>query len=117
MKKAHNSKYTHYRMPSWIWRLPRRILNGEDKRFLAFVWWCGFHTCHCHNWFLALKFDCTKRNVRYRIAKLKKLKFISVGQPNNHLRTLYPRALKSPAAWLAARCDLKRVSSQFKARK
>ncbi len=107
----------HYRMPAWIWKLPPRILNGEDKRFLAFLWWSGFHTCFCHNRYLAEKFGCSKRNIRRRISKLNQLKFISIGQPNNYLRTLYPRPIKDPAAWFAAMMNLKRVSSQFRTRK
>lgn len=101
--------YKHYRMPAWIWSIPPRILNGEDKRFLSFVWWSGFQTCHCHNWWLQLKFHCSRRTVQYRIQKLKRLKLISIGQPNNHLRTLYPRALKDRVAWFAAMANLKRV--------
>lgn len=90
----------YYRMPAWIWKLPPSILNGEDKRFLAFIWWCGFHTCHCHNWYLALKFGFTKRTIQLRIAKLKKLHFISIGCPNSHMRTIFPRALKDHRQWL-----------------
>lgn len=101
--------YKHYRMPSWIWSLPPKILSGEDKRFLSFVWWSGFQTCHCHNWWLQLKFHCARRTVQYRIQKLKRLKFISIGQPNNHLRTLYPRALKDRMAWFAAMANLKPI--------
>ena len=106
--------YRHYRMPAWIWAIPPRILNGEDKRFLSFIWWSGFQTCHCHNWWLQLKFHCARRTVQYRIQKLKRLKLISIGQPNNHLRTLYPRALKNHTAWLAAMADLKRIGLPFK---
>jgi len=102
-------QYPHYRMPSWIWSIPPRILNGEDKRFLSFVWWSGFQTCHCHNWWLQLKFHCSRSTIQRRIKKLRKLKLISVGQPTNHLRTLYPRALKDRQAWFAAMADLKRV--------
>lgn len=104
-----SSNHKHYRMPSWIWAIPPRVLNGEDKRFLSFVWWSGFQTCHCHNWWLQRKFHCSRRTVQYRIQKLRKLKLISVGQPNNYLRTLYPRALKDLTAWFAAMANMKRV--------
>ncbi len=86
-------------MPAWIWKLPPRILNGEDKRFLAFIWWCGFDTCHCLNWYLQLKFGFSRRMIQYRIAKLKKLKFISIGCPGSWMRTIFPRALKDQTDW------------------
>ncbi len=104
-----SKNYKHYRMPAWIWAIPPKILNGNDKQFLSFIWWSGFQTCHCHNWWLQLKFHCSRRTVQYRIQKLKRLKLISIGQPNNHLRTLYPRALKDREAWFAAMMNLKRV--------
>jgi len=111
------SDYKHYRMPGWIWAIPPKILNGEDKRFLSFIWWSGFQTCHCHNWWLQLKFHCTRRTVQLRIAKLKKLQLISVGQPNNYLRTLYPRPHKDLVAWFAAQAKLKMIPKPFKARR
>ena len=94
---------THYRMPAWIWALPPSVLNGEDKRFLAYIWWCGFETCHCHNWYLALKFGFKKRTIQLRISKLNRLKFIAIGSPNSHMRTIFPRALKDHRQWLLAR--------------
>lgn len=90
----------YYRMPAWIWKLPPRILNGEDKRFLAFIWWCGFETCHCHNWYLQKKFGFSRRMIQYRIAKLKALKLISVGCPGSWMRTIFPRRITNPQHWL-----------------
>lgn len=111
------SDYKHYRMPGWIWLIPPRILNGEDKRFLSFVWWSGFQTCHCHNLWFQRKFHCSRRTVQLRIAKLKKLKLISVGQPNNYLRTLYPRPHKNLMDWFIAMAKLKMIRGPFKARR
>lgn len=90
----------YYRMPAWIWKLPPSILNGEEKQFLAFMWWCGFETCHLHNWWLARKFHCSKRTIQLRISKLKKLKFIAIGCPDSYKRTIYPHALKDVRHWL-----------------
>lgn len=108
---AQQKKY--YRMPSWIWKLPPQVLSGEDKRFLAFIWWCGFDTCHCHNWYLALKFGFTKRTIQLRIAKLKKLKFIAIGYPDSYKRTIFPRALKDHSAWLYALSGLRGLPLTF----
>lgn len=107
----------YYRMPSWIWKLPPQVLSGEDKRFLAFIWWCGFETCHCHNWYLALKFGFTKRTIQLRISKLKKLKFIAIGCPDSWMRTIFPRALKNESAWLLALSGLKTIGLTYQAPK
>lgn len=107
----------YYRMPSWIWKLPPNVLNGEDKRFLAFVWWCGFDTCHCHNWYLAKKFGFCKRTIQRRIAKLKKLRFVAIGCPDSWKRTIFPRALRSHSDWLFALSGLKRFGLTYKASK
>lgn len=96
-----------YRMPAWIWKLPPQVLTGEEKRFLAFIWWCGFETCHCHNWYLARKFGFCKRTIQRRLAKLKGMKFIAIGCPGSWMRTIFPRALRNEQQWLAAMAQLK----------
>ena len=117
MKKEIVDQRTHYHMPAWIWGIPRTWLSDQDKQFLKLIWWMGFQTCHCHNHWFQKKYGYSRRMVQLRIAKLKRLRLISIGCPNSHMRTLYPRRHMNAAAWLAAMCRLKMVPQPFTTKK
>jgi len=93
-KKNHE----HWKMPHRLWVLPRKTLNFQEKRFLAFIWWCAPRGCVCWNDRHAKRFGVCARTIQRWISHLKKLELIAIGHPDGRGRTIWPRyqAMKAP---------------------
>jgi len=78
-------------MPKAIWQIPNQELPLRQKYFLAFIWWCAPHGCHCWNCRLEKRFKKSKRTIQYWISHLKAMELIAIGFPDGPGRTIWPR--------------------------
>ena len=87
-------------MPKWIWQLPKKTLNFQEKRFLAYIWWCYDKGCHDWNWSLASRFKVHRRTIKRWLFKVKKLRLVNVQSPGLKTRTIYRMPYFSREMWL-----------------
>ena len=100
-KKRTDAKHRKiHRLPLWIRRRQFRLLNKSEKELLGYLYSFGPDTCWFWNWRLAKEFDCTKRTIRYWLAKLKDLGFIWIEKPFGPERKIHVRLLPTPEHWV-----------------
>jgi len=86
----------HWKMPKRLWVLKAKKLNYQQKRFLAFIWWCAPFGCHCWNCRLAKRFEVTPRTIRRWIKNLHDLGLIAIGHADGRGRTIWPKYQAKP---------------------
>ena len=78
-------------MPKRLWSMDSKVLNWQQKRFLAFVWWCAPGGCVLWNCRLSKMFDRNPRTITRWIKHLHDLELIAIGFPDGRGRTIWPR--------------------------
>ncbi|MBA7482931.1 hypothetical protein ES707_18435 [subsurface metagenome] len=95
-----------HRLPVWIRSEEFRLLNAAEKDFLGYLYCFGPNTCWQWNCRLQKKFHCCRRTIQYRLAKLKKLKFIWISEPFGSGRKIHARLFPTPRHYFKLRATI-----------
>jgi len=93
-------------MPIWQWQLSGKILNFQEKHFLAYIWWCGDRGCRDWNYFLAKKFRRHRSTIKRWILHLQELNLVNVQWPHTKSRTIYRQPFFKAQVWYAQKRKL-----------
>ncbi len=78
-------------MPTRLWRLPRTEVNWQQKRLLAYVWWCAPKGLRLWNCRLAKTYGVSERTIRRWLAVLKNCELIAIRYGDGMNRIIFPR--------------------------
>jgi len=78
-------------MPVRLWRLPKEEINWQQKRLLAYVWWCAPNGMRLWNCRLAKTYGVTERTIRRWISNLHKYELIAIRYGDGANRVIFPR--------------------------
>ena len=84
-------KRKHWKMPTRLWRLPRKEVNWQQKRLLAYIWWCAPNGMRLWNCRLAKTYSVSERTIRRWLAVLKSCELIAIRYGDGMNRIVFPR--------------------------
>ena len=100
----------HWKMPKAFWVADHKVLNWQQKRFLAFIWWCAPEGCHCWNGRLSKRFKVSPRTIQRWVSNLNRLGLIAIGFPDGSGRTIWPRYQAKLDCGKPVKSSVKRLS-------
>lgn len=86
-------------MPKWQWRLSGKILNFQQKHFLAYIWWCQDRGCRDWNYSLAKRFHRHRSTIKRWIKHLQQLDLVNIQWPHTKSRTIYRQPFFRIEVW------------------